>query len=90
MALSQAMMDVLLHERQEAEWLTVVVAAAVASMRQSNAGLVKEGTAPLAKHNDDVQWHTFAGGAITDSLQRAWNRNQARLHSRTQREVGPN
>jgi hypothetical protein len=37
MVLSQAMMDVLLHERQEAEWLTVVVAAAVAFMRESNA-----------------------------------------------------
>jgi hypothetical protein len=47
MVLSQAMMDVLLHERQEAEWLTVVVAAAVASMRESNAGLVKGRTAPL-------------------------------------------
>jgi hypothetical protein len=47
MVLSQATMDVLLHERQEAEWLTVVVAAAVASMRESNAGLVKGRTAPL-------------------------------------------
>jgi ATP-dependent Lhr-like helicase len=68
MAICQAMMDVLLHERKEAEWLTGVAAAALASMRDSYAGLVKEGTAALEDHADGVQWHTFAGGSINRLL----------------------
>jgi ATP-dependent Lhr-like helicase len=67
-ALCQAMMDVLLYERQEAEWLTRTAAGALASMRDSYADLLKEGTAPLEEHREGVQWHTFAGGAVNRLL----------------------
>jgi ATP-dependent Lhr-like helicase len=62
--LCQAMMDVLLHERQEAEWLSSAAAAELASMRESYGELLEEGTAPLENQPDGVQWHTFAGGAV--------------------------
>jgi ATP-dependent helicase Lhr and Lhr-like helicase len=67
-AICQAMMDVLLHEQQEVEWLTRPAAGALASMRESYAGLVKKGTAPVEDHGDGVQWHTFAGGAVNRLL----------------------
>jgi ATP-dependent Lhr-like helicase len=66
--LCQAMMDVLLHERQEAAWLSPTAAAELASMRDSYEGLLEEGTAPLEGHPDGVQWHTFAGGAVNRLL----------------------
>jgi ATP-dependent helicase Lhr and Lhr-like helicase len=66
--LCQTMMDVLLHEREEAGWLTPLAAAQLASMRASYEGLLEEGTAPLEDHPDGVQWHTFAGGAVNRLL----------------------
>lgn len=68
--LCQAMMDVLVHEHpeQEARWLTRRAAADVASMRNSYAGLLAAGSAPLEDHPDGVQWHTFAGGAVNRLL----------------------
>lgn len=68
--LCQAMMDVLMHEheQQEAGWLTRTAAVELASMRESYAGLLEEGTAPLEDHPDGVQWHTFAGGAVNRLL----------------------
>jgi ATP-dependent Lhr-like helicase len=67
-ALCRAMMDVLLHERQEAEWLTRSSAGVLESMRESYGGLLEEGTAPLEDLPDGVQWHTFAGGAVNRLL----------------------
>ncbi len=66
--LCQAMMDVLLHERQEAAWLSRTAAVELASMRESYGGILEEGTAPLEDHPDGVQWHTFAGGAVNRLL----------------------
>jgi ATP-dependent Lhr-like helicase len=68
--LCQAMMDVLMHEheQQEAGWLTRTAAVELVSMRESYAGLLEEGTAPLEDHPDGVQWHTFAGGAVNRLL----------------------
>ena len=68
--LCQGMMDVLMHEheQQEAGWLTRTAAVELASMRESYAGLLEEGTAPLEDHPDGVQWHTFAGGAVNRLL----------------------
>jgi ATP-dependent Lhr-like helicase len=66
--LCQAMMDVLLHEREEAAWVTRTAALELASMRESYGGLLEAGTAPLEDHPDGVQWHTFAGGAVNRLL----------------------
>lgn len=71
----QAMMDVLMHEQQEAGWLTRTAAAELASMRESYAGLLEEGTAPIEDHPDGVQWHTFAGGAVNRLLAAGLERN---------------
>lgn len=68
MALCQAMMGVLLHERQEAGWLSRAAARELASMRECYSGLLDEGTAPLEDHSEGVQWHTFAGGAVNRLL----------------------
>ena len=45
--LCQTMMDVLLHEREEAGWLSPAAALELASMRASYDGLLEKGTAPL-------------------------------------------
>ena len=67
--LCQAMMDVLLREREEEEsWLTRTAALEIASMRESYGGLLEPGTAPLEDQPDGVQWHTFAGGAVNRLL----------------------
>jgi ATP-dependent Lhr-like helicase len=66
--LCNAMMDVLLHERQEASWLSRAAAAELASLRDSYSGLLEEGTASLEGHPDGVQWHTFVGGAVNRLL----------------------
>jgi len=67
--LCQAMMDVLLREREEEEaWLTPTAALEIASMRESYGGLLEPGTAPLEDQPDGVQWHTFAGGAVNRLL----------------------
>jgi ATP-dependent Lhr-like helicase len=62
------MMDVLMHEQQEAGWLTRTAAVELASMRESYAGLLEAGTAPLEEQAEGVQWHTFAGGAVNRLL----------------------
>ena len=66
--LCQAMRDVLLHERQEAGWLSRAAALELVSMRESYAGLLEEGSAPLEHQPDGVQWHTFAGGSVNRLL----------------------
>ena len=76
--LCQAMMDVLLHERQEAGWLTRTAAVELASMRESYAGLLEEGTAPLESHLEGVQWHTFAGGAVNRLLAAGLEKNSGK------------
>jgi ATP-dependent helicase Lhr and Lhr-like helicase len=67
-ALCQGMLGVLIHEQQEAAWLSEVAAAELAAMRDSYDGLLEEGTAPLEDQPDGVQWHTFAGGAVNRLL----------------------
>ena len=78
--LCQAMMDVLMHEheQQEAGWLTRTAAVELASMRESYAGLLEEGTAPLEDHPDGVQWHTFAGGAVNRLLAAGLEKNSGK------------
>lgn len=66
--LCQAMLDVLLHEKQEGAWLSKEAAAELAAMRESYDGLLEPGTAPLEEQPDGVQWHTFAGGAVNRLL----------------------
>ncbi len=66
--LCQAMMDVLIHERQESAWLSPSAATELASMRETYSGLFEDGTAPLEDHPEGVQWHTFAGGAVNRLL----------------------
>jgi len=67
-ALCQGMRDVLIHERQEAAWLSRTASTALASVRESYDGLLEEGTVPLEVLADGVQWHTFAGGAVNRLL----------------------
>ncbi len=78
--LCQTMMDVLMHEheQQEAGWLTRTAAVELASMRESYAGLLEEGTAPLEDHPDGVQWHTFAGGAVNRLLAAGLEKNSGK------------
>lgn len=66
--LCQSMMEVLLQERDEPARLTPTAARELASMRESYAGLLEPGTAPLEDNPDGVQWHTFAGGAVNRLL----------------------
>ncbi len=66
--LCHEMMDVLLQERDEVAWLTPMAARELALMRESYAGLLEPGTAPLEDHSDSAQWHTFAGGAVNRLL----------------------
>lgn len=68
MDLCQAMMDVLLHEQRELSWLSREAAVELISLRESYAGLLEEGTAPLENLPDGTQWHTFAGGAVNRLL----------------------
>ena len=75
------MMDVLLHEGQEAEWLTRSSAGVLESMRESYGGLLEEGTAPLEDLPDGVQWHTFAGGAVNRLLAAGLEQRPARSGS---------
>jgi ATP-dependent Lhr-like helicase len=66
--LSQAMMHVLLEEGAEPEWLTRTAAAELANLRESYAGLLERGTAPIEEQPEGVLWHTFAGGAVNRLL----------------------
>ncbi len=66
--LCQAMMDVLLHEREESAWLKPTAAKELASMRESYGGILEAGAAALEDQPDGVQWHTFAGGAVNRLL----------------------
>jgi ATP-dependent Lhr-like helicase len=66
--LCQGMMDVLLREGEESAWLTPTAAAELASLRESYAGLLEPGTAPIEEHPEGVLWHTFAGGAVNRLL----------------------
>ena len=66
--LCQAMMGVLLEEREERAWLTPGAALDLAALRASYDGLLQPGTAALEYHPDGVQWHTFAGGVVNRLL----------------------
>jgi ATP-dependent Lhr-like helicase len=76
--LCQAMLDVLLHERQEAQWLSNTAASELTSMRESYGGLLEEGSAPVEKQADGVQWHTFAGGAVNRLLAAGLEQNSGK------------
>lgn len=67
-ALCQAMKDVLMHEGQEAAWLSKTAATDLASLRETYGGLLDVGTSTLEVHPDGVQWHTFVGGAVNRLL----------------------
>ncbi|HEY0139181.1 MAG TPA: hypothetical protein VGB85_34070, partial [Nannocystis sp.] len=66
--LCQAMMDVLAREGDEGAWLSPTVAKELGMLRESYAGLLAQGTAPLEELPDGVLWHTFAGGAVNRLL----------------------
>lgn len=63
-ALCKGMRDVLIHEQQEAAWLSKAASAELAAIRDSYDGLLQAGTAPIEDQPDGVQWHTFAGDAV--------------------------
>jgi len=67
-AICRAMMDVLVRENDEANWLTRSAALELQSIREGYAGLLEAGKAPLEDRPDGVQWHTFAGGAVNRLL----------------------
>ena len=70
--LCQAMMGVLLEEEPgDAHWLSREALLELATLRQSYAGLLEAGTAPLEELSDGIVWHTFAGGAVNRLLSAA-------------------
>ncbi len=67
--LCQTMMAVLLEpDERESTWLTRTAALELAGLRESYAGILESGTAPLEEQSDGVLWHTFAGGAVNRLL----------------------
>jgi len=66
--LCQTMMEVLLQEGAEEAWLSGPAQKELAGLRESYAGVLEEGTAPLEQQLDGVVWHTFAGGAVNRLL----------------------
>ena len=66
--LCQAMMRALLTPGPEAAWLTPYAARALAELREGYEGVLEEGSTTLEDHGAEVQWHTFAGGAINRLL----------------------
>ena len=72
------MLDVLVREADEAEWLTRTAALELQSLRDGYGGLLEAGSAPLEETPDGVQWHTFAGGAVNRLLAAGLNAQSAR------------
>ena len=68
MQLCQAVMDVLARAGEETAWLSPAAASELRMLRESYAGLLADGTAPLEELPDGVLWHTFAGGAVNRLL----------------------
>lgn len=66
--LCQAMMNALMVPGPETAWLTTVAARTLDELRSGYDGLLEEGTAPLEDQGENVQWHTFAGGAVNRLL----------------------
>jgi ATP-dependent Lhr-like helicase len=64
----QAMRKALLGVGEEAGWLSRSAALELKGLRESYAGVLEEGTAPLEELPDGVSWHTFAGGAVNRLL----------------------
>jgi ATP-dependent Lhr-like helicase len=67
-ALCQAMLDVLVREGEESQWLTHSAEVELQALREGYGGLLEAGSAPLEDTPEGVQWHTFAGGAINRLL----------------------
>lgn len=63
-----AMWEVLGQEGEEGAWLGAEASGELSQLRESYAGLVGEGEAPLEDQGEGVQWHTFAGGAVNRLL----------------------
>jgi ATP-dependent Lhr-like helicase len=74
----QTMLDVLLHEQEEAAWLTRTAALELGSLRESYSGVLEQGHAPLEEQPDGVGWHTFAGGAVNRLLSAGLEQKSAR------------
>jgi ATP-dependent Lhr-like helicase len=72
--LCAAIREVLRAPRAEEAWLGGTAAAELAELRESYAGLLEAGEAPVEDHGDSVQWHTFAGGAVNRLLAAALGR----------------
>jgi len=69
----QEMKRALREPGEERRWLSAPAAAELAALRESYEGLVDEGSAPIEDVADQVQWHTFAGGAVNRLLAGALN-----------------
>jgi ATP-dependent helicase Lhr and Lhr-like helicase len=66
-ALTQEIMAVLCDSEAEARWLDAPARVELEGLRGGYEGVLAHGTAPL-EDTGDVQWHTFAGGAINRLL----------------------
>ncbi len=66
--LCQAMMETLLSEGEESQWLTRGAALELAALREGYEALLATGTAPLEEGAEGIHWHTFAGGAVNRLL----------------------
>ncbi|MBK6520477.1 MAG: DEAD/DEAH box helicase [Polyangiaceae bacterium] len=67
--LCQTMRDALLEAAaSEATWLSPDAARDLAGLRGSYEGLFEAGLTPLEEGDDEITWHTFAGGAVNRLL----------------------
>lgn len=64
----KSMRDVLGREAGESAWLTRTAAGELEALRQSYAGVLEDGEAPIEERPDEIIWHTFAGGAVNRLL----------------------
>ncbi len=64
----QTMREVLQAPADTTPWLTRPARLELDALRATYAPLLEEGPGPLEEHDDGVQWHTFAGGAINRLL----------------------
>ncbi|MCK6536211.1 MAG: DEAD/DEAH box helicase [Polyangiaceae bacterium] len=72
-----AEMKRLLRAEHQPRWVGPVGSRELALLRESYAGLVEEGEAPVEMVEDGATWHTFAGGAINALLAKGMEENGA-------------
>lgn len=85
-------MKTVLRETDLPGWLSPSAQQELTWLRQSYEGLVEVGQAPIESGGADLQWHTFAGGAVNQLLAQAlqdhgagrWTPGNLTLKSRDQ------